>query len=449
MRPFLRFVLVIFISTSSVYFPPERFAFADDSSADSKNIRGAKNNERHDLDPGRSAVSGIFYIPRLTTDAALYGVGKTAETLSDKDFIEKVKDILYIYERKLMIFPLAGYASGFRPTYGGGLYYKNEGLTGLFRGTVYDAHYWSLSLKSSYRKYIGWASWKTSLLGSLETKDDRRFYGLGADPRHDSRNTFLADNDYGVYTEDRRKLQWSSGLFKPGDTYGVEYLGYYQRKTFDDSGKGIDDLHEIFDTSRIPGFDHPVSQIYNELSAVVDTRKNKKMLSSGLRGEIYGGFSNGTGDNESDLFRSGFDLAGFIPIFKKDRLIVPRAVFDLVENLDSVEIPFSEYPRHHSFRGTSSREIVRSERVSMVPSIEYQWPISHMFTGNVFFDTLVVGPRATELNWDNALWAAGGGINLHILSKELARIEVAGGSEGFQALLTFGTALKSNHRADW
>jgi hypothetical protein len=424
------------------------FFYAEAAKSD-LNIRGAEQEELRLLDPMRSALAGLLYLPRKIADLAFYGAGKTAETLSDKDFIEKVKDVLYLYERKLLWYPILGYASGFRTNYGAGLFYKDGGFRSHFRAAAHDSDYWSLSLKNSYNYDLGWATWKTSLLGVLENKNDRRFYGLGAHPKSDPRNTFIANHDYGTYTEDRRKIQWTTGLENPGGNYSFQYLGFLQRRDFKSHGHGSNDLEDILDVSRIPGFQKPVSQIYNELSFTWDTRKNQKRLSPGFRAEVYGGFANGLSSNESDLFRTGFDAAGFIPIVKPDRVIVPRLVFDAVENLDNTPIPFSEYPRHHTFRGLSTREIIRSERVSMVPSLEYQWPLSHMLSGHIFFDTLIVGSRVSEFSWHHGLWAAGAGIDLHYLEHELGRMEVAGGSEGIYFSVSIGKPLRSNHRADW
>lgn len=442
LRKFFIFALLAALSFSSA-------AFAAETDPKTDNIRGVERPESNTLDPALNFFSWVLYIPRQITDVTLYAAGRSAEFLSDKEFIERVKDILYLYKRDLLWFPIVGFHSGFRPVYGAGLYYKEKGYRALLRGTMYDAHYWSGSFKNSYTHDIGWGVWKSSLLGVLENKNDRRFYGIGADPKNDPRNTFLADNDYGVYTENRRKLQWSTGVSNPSETYGVTYLGSVQRRAFRPEGTGHNDLRDIMDVSRIPGFSDPVSTLYNELSFVVDTRKQKRMLSPGFYGEIYGGFSNGIGGHDSDLIRYGFNAAGFIPVIKKDRLLVPRIFVDQVDRLDNVAIPFSEYPRQQHFRGVSSREILRSERVTVVPSIEYQWPISHMFAGHIFFDLLTVGPHYGNLQWDHSLWAAGAGIDLNLANREIGRLELAGGSEGFQATVTLGKPLKTNHRKDW
>lgn len=412
-------------------------------------LRGAEQEEARFFDPLRAAASGITYLPAKILDGTLYLTGRASAELSDEDFVRRVKDILYFYDEKFLWYPLVDFNSGFKTSYGGGLNFKDQNWSLKTKALLHDSDYYSYSGKIKYAGSLGDLEWDNALLVVTEKQDDRRFYGLGSDPRNDPRNTFRGDHDYGVYTESRRKLQWESSLHNTGRSLGLTYLGYYQRRSFEDGGDGSNDVREIFDHSRIPGFSSPVRQLYNELALEWDTRDRKTILSPGFRSEIYSGFSSGLGHHGTNLFRTGFDAAGFVPVIRENRLIVPRVAADLVENLNDNPIPFSEYPRHHTFRGVSTREIIRSERVSIVPSIEYQFPLSHMLGAHLFFDTLFVGPQASSIRWNDGLWAAGAGLDLHYFKHELGRIELAGGSEGFQAKFTLGTPLKTNHRKDW
>ncbi len=412
-------------------------------------LRGAEQEESRMLDPLGSGLSAVTYVPRQIINGTLYGAGYTAARLSDKDFVRKVKDILYFYDEKLLWFPIVSYGSGFRANYGGGLYYKDGGARALARATLHDSNYWSYSFKPSYTSSLGSLTWKNSMLFLAEKKDDKRYYGIGSHPHDDSRSAFIGAKDYGIYTETRKKIQWSSSLSSASNPFTATYLGYYQRRSFEDHGHGNNDVREVFDHALIPGFDAPVRQLYNEISIVADTRKEKQILSPGLRSEVYSGISAGLGEHNANLFRTGFDAAGFIPTIRKDRLIVPRLTADLVESLNDEAIPFSEYPRQHTFRGVSSRDIIRSERISLVPSIEYQWPISHMLAGHIFVDTLFVGPRVGSIAWHDGLWATGIGVDLHYFKHQLGKIEMAIGSEGFQTTITIGNPLRTNSRKDW
>ncbi len=412
-------------------------------------LRGVEQEESRFLDPLGSGLSTLTYLPRQAINGVLYAGGKTANYLSDEDFVRRVKDILYFYDEKFLWFPIVSYASGFRPSYGAGLYYKDGGATALTRITVRDSNYWSYSFKPSYTSNLGRFKLKTGFLALAEKHDDLRYYGLGSDPKNDPRNRFVGSEEYGIYTQTRKKLQWETSFWDPSQPWKVTYLGYYQRRSFEDHGQGSRDVREMFDHSRIPGFSEPVRQLYNELALEIDTRDTKKIISPGVRGEVYSGFSSGIGHHQTNLFRTGFDAAGFIPVILKNRLLVPRVTADLVENLNDNPIPFSEYPRQQTFRGVGHRDLIRSERVSVVPSLEYQWPLSHMLNAHVFVDTLFVGARPTSIAWHDGLWATGLGLDLHYFKHQLGRIEMAVGSEGFQTTLSIGSPLRSNSRKDW
>ena len=187
-----------------------------------EDLRGTERSEAYLGDTERSLLTKALYLPRQVTDLGLKGIAKTAGFLSDPDVIEKIKDILYLYKRELVWFPLVEASSGYRPSYGAGLYYHHENIKSLFRGTVHDAQYYSLSWKGSYTHQIGDMPLKLSALGVLEKQDDLRYYGLGNDPMQDKRNNFIgADGqDYGIFSENRRKLQWGAEL-KPTSNWKV------------------------------------------------------------------------------------------------------------------------------------------------------------------------------------------------------------------------------------
>jgi len=414
------------------------------------NLRGVSIKESHPSDGLNKRLSALLFIPRQAINGTLYSVGKTAAFLSDPDFIEKVENILYLHKRDLAWFPTLEYASGTRPVYGGGLYYHHKGMKVLTRMSGHDSNYWRFNTKASYEEYTSYGRWKASLRTLFEVKDNYRFYGLGKDPQSDPRNQFISDTDSGTYTEDRRKIEWKL-TFAPNQKSEISYLGYLQRRSFRNHGRGTNDFREVFKESSVPGFSNgaPVSQIYDEISFTLDTRDNQAMLSPGWRSELYSGIAVGIGENDSNLLRLGADLIAFIPTHKKGRLVVPRLVVDVVEDLNNTPIPFSEYPRQLTFRGVSSRDQIRSDKISLVPSLEYQWRLSHMFSGHLFYDHLVVGNKITSLGWKDSLWALGLGINFHYEGKEYGRIHLAGGTEGFQFKLTIGTPIAKNDRRDW
>lgn len=417
-------------------------------SAHAENLRNLTQENRQLSDSSREILTALVYLPKQVFNGTLYAGAKTAGYVSDPEFIEMVEDILYLYQRKLMWFPVLGYSSGLRPEYGAGLLYRDGAFNTLTRYSMHDADHWSMDFKTSYEQYLGRMGWKATLKGMLKKHDDYRYYGIGGDPEDDARNRFTASDDEGVFTEETKHLQWETSLFHPTRDWKVEYMGFYQRRGFESSGRGNKDLRNEFDLTRIPGFinDAPVEQIYQEVNLTIDTRDHKKIISKGFRGQIYGGISNGIGRNSSDFIRGGFDAAGYIPLWRENRILAPRIVYDQAGSIDGKTIPFTEYPRHPTFRGVSSRHLLHMEKASSVLTLEYQWPISHMLTGHLFTDYLVAGSSAGSFQWKEARWAGGAGFGLHYLNKEFARLELAGGNEGFQMTFRTGLPQPSNKR---
>lgn len=438
-------ILISLLVVAALIFP----AFPLSAAPEEIRLSGIERHERAASDPLRATASALMWLPRNLLNLSLYGNEKAAAAVTDPDFIDWAKEVLYLYKRDLAWFPLFDYASGFRPVYGAGLYYTHEGWRSLTRVMAHDAEYWQMDTKFSYSNYIDRLFWKASVGGLIERKDDYRFHGIGGDPRKDPRNRYIGvtDQEYGTYTEERKRLEWNLEV-KPRESWGFRYTGYYQRRGFDDTGKGDNPLRDVFDLRQVPGFTDgaPIEDIYNEIALEIDSRRNRQMLSPGWKLDLYTGFSAGLDENPSDLLRFGGDAAVFIPTVREDRLIVPRVVLDMVEDTNGEGIPFTEYPRQTAFRGVSSRELVRSDRVSVTPSIEYAWPISHMFSGHLFLDYLAVGKSLSKIQWDDGLWATGVGVHFHYADTEFGRIELAGGSEGFQLSVRFGAPMRNIRR---
>ena len=131
-----------------VIFSPQVFA-------EQNNARGVVSEESYAFDGLRRTADAGLYVPRQILNGSLYAVGKTAAALSDPDFIERVEDILWIYERDLAWFPVVDYASHARFVYGGGIYYHRENVKFLSIASGYDSNYWSFDSKISYNDWVG------------------------------------------------------------------------------------------------------------------------------------------------------------------------------------------------------------------------------------------------------------------------------------------------------
>ena len=76
--------------------------------------------------------------------------------------------------------------------------------------------------------------------------------------------------------------------------------------------------------------------------------------------------------------------------------------------------------------------------ISAVGSVDYRWYLSRFLAARLFVDVARVAPSLLDMNLEDLRWAAGFGFDLHTSSSEIGRIAVAGSTEGFHFLLTFG-----------
>ncbi len=112
-------------------------------------------------------------------------------------------------------------------------------------------------------------------------------------------------------------------------------------------------------------------------------------------------------------------------------------------------ISFADYPRQPTFRGVSSKTLLRTDEISLVPSVEYQWPITFNIGGHLFIDYLIVADSFNKITFSNSPYAYGIGFDLQVSNREVARFSVASGSEGLRIDFSLGFTLHTNDRTKW
>ncbi len=419
-------------------------------------IRGLEEKKKKCGDGFRRVSSGILYPFRQVINGLFLIAGKSAALALDDEFRSKVENLIYFYEEnetKAGWFPLVAYSSGPRFRLGAALFFRNELINTNVKAYWGGKDYWSTSYHLSYKYTLGLTEWEPTIEAQWVQKDEFEFYGIGPEPKDDMRSSFLSgtNESSGVFTQERRSvlIQLPVRFF---DHWHTHYLFLYQMRKMKSGGHDGTPIGEVFDLAALSGgdFNQPVEQIYNEIDLAYDSRDYKKIYSPGWKIEGYTGISNGIGKDNSVFARAGGEISAFLPVIKRNRLLVPKVALDMTKNLnDDVDIPFIEYSRHHSFRGISSKKIIRSDNWSVMPSLEYQWPLNHFMAGHIFVDYLVVGPYVKEIGWQDGLYVGGIGIDLHSKSKEMGRILFGYGSEGFRVSISLGLPSHSNSRKDW
>jgi len=455
-----RFFLNVFtIGFCIIFFPfttlasTTEFIEADSSAVtdSTTNLRGVEREERYAGDILRSALSGVLFVPREVISKVLYSTGRGAYFATDPRVVEKVEEFLYFYDKRLGWHPVLDLDSEFKPEYGAALFYRNSTIATVITGKYSSSRKWKGKAQATLFGSQDDFLWIGSLTGELSEDDDFVFYSIGADPQNDPRSHFIpnTDQESAIYFQRREKLQLILGI-RADSPLEFFFTSFYQQRQVNSLSSGVDRFELVFD-NQLPG-GNPVKKwrsIYTEIAGRYDTRKYNRTMLKGVSIEGYIGYSGGV-NTDNRFLRSGFDLAAYLPVLKRNRLIVPRLVFNMVENLNTTDpILFFDYPRHTSFRGVSSRKLLRQDNLSSVPSLEYRWPLTTNLTGFMFSDALVVSRTLNDIDIANAPWAVGFGIKLHTSHSDRGQLHVAYGSEGYKIALSFGSGGNKNHPSEW
>ncbi|MFC1509011.1 hypothetical protein ACFL60_04895 [Candidatus Omnitrophota bacterium] len=418
-------------------------------------MRGLEQKKSFGDETLRSVTNNVLYIPRKIVRGVFVSAGHGAYLIDESKIIDKASDFIYLYERRIGWYPVIAYSASSGIAGGAKLFYNNMPIGSSLGGYYGQNGLWQVKFNAVHSGLLGKYVWRLKFTGKIKNRENLKFYGIGSNPENDSRNAYNPgrEEDYGLFAQRLSRLQLVSGI-RPAEHWELFYTVFYQKRDLsvpdDNDNENID---KTFDVTLIPGIQNGAGTdrlVYNEIAARYDTRRYRGQISPGVRVEGYVGISEGVGNSTSRFLRSGLDTAFYIPVIKKNRLIVPRIVFDTVENIhDEADVTFTDYPRQPSFRGTSSRSLLRNDNISVVPSLEYQWPLSFSIRGHVFMDYLLVSDTFESLTFSQAPYAYGFGVDFHGFENELARITVSHGSEGVRVQLTVGLKGHDNDRTEW
>ena len=414
-------------------------------------LRGISRDEAKGFNPLSPVWNTLIYIPRQLNYLIRSASGYGFRFLKDPQIFNTFEDFFFSDNRNFGWYPVVTIVSSFRPRIGVHIFYDHKNVEALLKAKIADEEKYKTEAIFSYQFKTGKTRWRLTLSGLVEYDDDREFYGIGANPLSDSRSFFLEnrENDHGIFFQRRQKIRFIFG-FRPYTKWRFFLTNYYQRRKLEDPFEGGTVMSQSFDINNLPGMSATIKHVYNEVAVRFDTKKENLYNARGISLEGYLGISSGVGKDRSKLLRTGFTISSNFPVIQKNRMIIPRLTFDMIKNINNnVPIPFTEYPRQPSFRGVSSRKILRTDNLSFVPSLEYKWPLSFNLGGHFFADYLIVTEHISDFSIKNAPWAIGLGIDFHGIDEELARIHFILGSEGFRLNLNIGFDPLVKNRSDW
>ena len=418
-------------------------------------VRGLEQKKTAGDETIRSVTNNFLYIPRKIARGIFVSAGHGAYLIDESKIIEKTSDFFYLYERRIGWYPVIAYSASSGIAGGAKLFYNRMPFGSSLGGYYGQNGLWQAKFNAVHSGQLGENVWRLKFTGKIKNRENLKFYGIGSHPKNVSRNVYNTgrEEDYGLFAQRLSRLQLVAGI-RPAERWELFYTVFFQKRDLsipdDNDNENID---KTFDATQIPGLQNGAGTdrlVYNEIAARYDTRRFRGQISPGIRIEGYAGFSEGVGSSNSRFLRSGLDTAFYIPFIKGNRLIVPRIVLDMADNVNNdMDLIFTDYPRQPSFRGNSSRTLLRNDNISAVPSLEYQWPLSFSIRGHVFVDYLLVSDTFENLSFSQAPYAYGFGIDFHGIENELARVTVSHGSEGVRVQLTVGLKGHDNDRTEW
>lgn len=386
----------------------------------------ARNYER---EPGTEPEDVALFVPRLVLAVPRYAlkvvffpIREGIEFLDRHAVVEEVTDFLYNDARTAAVVPTFSVDSTFGPSFG--LKAFHEDLAGHDEYASIEARFGGMyklgsQLHFKADRFGGTRLWLESV-ARFESEPGLLFQGIGngngaqpagglADPREAAVKT--------RYSEQR----WLS-LLRAGYTFGrpgtMLQIGgslIYNVRDFGRRERGSGpSIEQVYDTSRLVGFDDRVATLETDANLVVDLRDVAGATASGTYLELFAGRVPGL--NDYSFWHHGAEITTYFNLYKRTRVLVLRAFVEAVEGRTS-KIPFSDLPRlggPNRLRGYTLDRF-RDEKAA-VGTLEYHYPIHQYVAGALYLDVGRV--EKTYSDFLDRGWRAGGGGGFIVRSRD-------------------------------
>lgn len=396
----------------------------------------------------------VLQVPAFALRLATLPLRGVLYVLGRYNVFERVVDLLYNDERTAAIIPSFSFLGDQGPTVGftafhGGWGKHNERLTlsANFGGQYVQSYGLKLDAPN-----VGGTFLNLSVATRYDVQPHQNFYGFGHGDLQDP--TYEPGGPREIHTqstfEQRRALiRGRAGLWL-GEEVNLGVMGIFTSRSFGpDPGDALTDpsIEQVYDTSKLTGFDRGYAIAESLLDLRVDARIPKGATSSGIYLHAFGGGvppQNGLG-----YVHYGAEVTGYVDLFKGDRVLALRLIHESVWGRED-EIPFTELPRLGG--ATRLRGFVTDrfrDKNTMVATISYHYPIHEYVAGAFFVDVGNVGESYEELFGEPKRFRVGGGGGLLFRTRDanLFAMQLAYG-ESLQFVFTSDPLVTFDGRTD-
>ncbi len=340
-------------------------------------------------DVGLFVPRAVLFVPKLVFQAVFLPIEATLGVLDRYAVIGHVIDFLYNDERTAGIVPVVSVATFFGPSIGvkalhddlGG--HEEHGSVEARFGGQFDQAYIA---RFKADRAGGSRAWVESMV-RFDTQPSMLFQGFGDAPEGEGvglgpRDLAVESRFYQRRTLAVQRLGYTMG--GPSELVKIGATGRYTHREFAPAHEDNPSIETVYDTAQLPGFDHGVNVMELGAELVVDTRDVGGATSSGVYLEGFGGVV--PPFREFSYWHWGLEATGYIPLYRKTRVLVLRLAFESVEG-EPEEIPFSELPRIGGPRRLRGYALDRfRDRKTAVGTVEYHYPIHQFVSGSLYLD---------------------------------------------------------------
>lgn len=359
---------------------------------------------------------------------------------------DRYKRIFFNDEGSIGLYPFIDVASGFGASFGAtfidkDLFHRTLQVKVSARTGGRDRETYQLQAGNN-RPIAGVVD--VSFLARYAASTRGRFYGIGNEGGSEGTTAMpptLALPDSSFRAEYRQRdtvLALETTLFPQSPLRLRTRLRTLQR-TYDPNDENLglgEPLESIYDTTQLVGYDLGLANVYGDLQAIADYRRrttsyrNPPVHGSGWLASASVGTARGWGDDPSRYLRYSADVRRYIDLYLGDRVLILRGRVLAIAG-KSRNIPFDALPflgGRTFLRGYQSQRF--REKVAVLSSAEYQYPIAHNIKGHVFGDLGRVYHHFDELGTSDLRFGFGGGLDFVTAGGTVARMALSSSIDG-------------------
>ncbi|MEO5768299.1 MAG: BamA/TamA family outer membrane protein [Polyangia bacterium] len=413
-----------------------------------------------EVEPSPSPARHLLFVPRLAVTMVTVPVARGLTIVEEHHLHERLIDLFFDDTRTFGIYPTVALETRLTPGVGMRLVHKNLfGQGGRLRvGGDYGG-------ESRFRLEGGLTSpaiaagmLRGRLTGGWQRQPSAAFFGIGNQSLVSTSDAtiptipFTARGPFAASTHFAQRVahaELAVEIDPNGPLFAAVSAAYFKRDFGDDGAAvGADgaprgDRTEVrFDTASLAGWRQGTEIAYSEAQlgwntlTAVTPYVSEAAPSTGTKVVAFAGVARGIGGADVGYTRYGVDGFRYFDLYHGDRVLILRGRLEGVVGSEE-RIPFTDLPRLGGpvlLRGYD-RDRFR-DRVAVLGSMEYRYPVSRQLGGFLFIDAGRVLPGLQDVG--SAVRAprqlrAGGGGGLEVLQGDVFRLrgQVAGSPEGF------------------